>query len=201
MADPAARGVGLVLLSGGAARAAEWVRRGVVPCHVGEHPAWTMVTPASAVTAAAAPYDDALTLLASRHVGPRQSPTIGLFVIDDAAVITAQAAGWRTVRRWALRGVEREVRPGPELPALRPQDLHRVLASAAPQRRIRLAEITDLWRRTDLTQREWLVEAAQVLGLPGARVLSGQDPAPGPRIDPDPRAVGAFETVVKDVQP
>ena len=81
-------GRGVVLLSASSARAVEWVRRGVVPCHVVEHSAWSIVVTASATSAAAQPYDDALTVLASRHAGPRLTPTIGLFVIVSAFILT-----------------------------------------------------------------------------------------------------------------
>lgn len=195
------RGTGVVLLAASAPAAVEWVRRGVVPCHVLEHPAWSVVTPADVRSATAEPYDDALTVLASRHVGPRLGPAIGLFVIDDTAVVTAQAPGWRAVKRWALRDRDRHLVRGPELPPLRPEDLHRVLGSTEPQRLVRFSEVVALWRRTDLTHLEWVVEATHVLGLPGGRVLDGSDDALGPRVDPDSRSVGAFESVVKDVSP
>lgn len=193
------RGTGIVLLAASAVSSAEWVRRGVVACHVLEHPAWTVVTPADDRSATGEPYDDALTVLASRHVGPRIAPAIGLFVIDDAAVVTAQGGGWRAVKRWALRDRERRFVRGPELPPLRPEDLHRVLASTEPRRRVAMSDLTALWRRTDLTHLEWVIEATRVLGLPGGRVLDGTDDALGPRIAPDARSVGAFESVVKDV--
>lgn len=199
------RDAGLVLLSGTAASAAEWVRGGVVPCHVAEHSGqtpWALVTPAVAGTAAQEPYDEALTLLAARHVGPRLAPTIGLFVLDGAAVLTAQGGGWRAVRRWALRDEQRRVVRGPDLPPLRPSDLHRVLATSAGARAgelVHVSEVERLWGRTDLTAREWVVEVTRVLRLPGGRVLDGTDAHPGPRVDPDARAVASFESVVKDV--
>ena len=85
------QGRGVVLLAASSASAVEWVRRGVVPCHVLEHSAWSIVVPATRASVTAAPYDDALALLASRHVGPRLTPSIGLFAMDDTAVVTARA--------------------------------------------------------------------------------------------------------------
>lgn len=188
-----------MLVSGSTSTATDWVRRGVVPCHVATHPSWTVVSPAAPRTAVPEPYDDALTVLAARHVPTRLAPAIGLFAIGGAVVVTAQGPGWRAVKRWALRGRQREMVRGPDLPALRPEDLHRVLATASGQRLVHLSDVVALWGRSDLTDREWLVEATHVLGLPGGRVLDGSDDAPGPRIDPDRRAAGAFQSAVKDV--
>lgn len=192
------QGRGVVLLSASSTRAVEWVRRGVVPCHVLEHSTWSIVVPAAVKTAAAAPYDDSLTVLASRHVGSPLAPAIGLFEIDGASVITARAPG-RSPIRWALRAADREVVRGPALPPLSPEDLHRALAGNSSARMVPIRHVRDLWARTDLTHLEWLVEAATVLGLPCARVLDGTDTTLGPVIAPDARSVSNFETVVKDV--
>lgn len=191
-------GRGAVFLSAQVASAIEWVRRGVVPCHVLEHASWSIVVPAVGATDVAAPYDDALTVLASRYVGARLAPGIGLFHIDDTAVVTARAAG-RGTTRWALRAADRAIVAGPQLPALSPADLHRALGSGAPTREVRVREVRDLWERTDLAHEEWLVEAATALGLPGARVLDGTDTDLGPIIRPGARSVTAFESVIKDV--
>lgn len=193
-------GRGVVLLSASSARAVEWVRRGVVPCHVVEHSAWSIVVTASATSAAAQPYDDALTVLASRHVPSPMTPSIGLFEIGDAAVVTARAPG-RAPIRWALRAADREVVRGPQLPPLSPEDLHRTLSSHPAARQVPVSEVRALWGRTDLTHAEWLVEVTTVLGLPGARIIGGADTDLGPVIRPDARSVSAFESVVKDVHP
>lgn len=191
-------GRGAVFLSAPAARAVEWVRRGVVPCHVLEHASWSVVVPAAGTSAAAAPYDDALTVLASRDVGSRLAPMIGLFLIDDVAAVTARASG-RGPTRWALRGVDRAVVAGPNLPGLSPEHLHRVLGSGAPVRGVPVREVRNLWQRVDLAHDEWLVEVTAVLGLPGGRVLDGTDTDLGPVIPPAARSVTTFESVVKDV--
>lgn len=191
------QGRGVVLLAASSASAVEWVRRGVVPCHVLEHSAWSIVVPATRASVTAAPYDDALALLASRHVGPRLTPSIGLFAMDDTAVVTARAG--RSPARWALRAADREIVRGPRLPALTPEDLHRTLAGNSGAREVPIREVRALWGRTDLTHLEWLVEVVTVLGLPGGRALDGSDGALGPVISPDESAVRAFESVVKDV--
>lgn len=191
------QGRGVVLLAASSASAVEWVRRGVVPCHVLEHSAWSIVVPATRASVTAAPYDDALTLLASRHVGPRLTPAIGLFAMDDTAVVTARAG--RSPARWALRAADHEIVRGPRLPALTPEDLHRTLAGIPGAREVPIREVRALWGRTDLTHLEWLVEVVTVLGLPGGRALDGSDGALGPVISPDESAVRAFESVVKDV--
>lgn len=191
------QGRGVVLLAASSASAVEWVRRGVVPCHVLEHSAWSIVVPATRASVTAAPYDDALTLLASRHVGPRMTPAIGLFAMDDTAVVTARAG--RSPARWALRAADREIVRGPSLPPLTPEDLHRTLAGNPGAREVPIGEVRALWARTDLTHLEWLVEVVTVLGLPGGRALDGSDGALGPVISPDESAVRAFESVVKDV--
>ena len=191
------QGRGVVLLAAPAARAVEWVRSGVVPCHVLQHAAWSIVVPAASTSVTAAPYDDALTVLASRHAGPRLTPAIGLFVMDDTAVLTARSG--RSPVRWALRSADREIVRGPRLPPLSPEDLHRTLAGNPAVREVPIREVRALWGRTDLTHVEWLVEVATVLGLPGSRVLDGADDSLGPVISPDEGAVRAFESVVKDV--
>ncbi|GAA8848428.1 hypothetical protein DUHN55_26540 [Helicobacter pylori] len=191
------QGRGVVLLAAPAARAVEWVRSGVVPCHVLQHAAWSIVVPAASTSVTAAPYDDALTVLASRHAGPRLTPAIGLFVMDDTAVLTARSG--RSPVRWALRSADREIVRGPRLPPLSPEDLHRTLAGNPAVREVPIREVRALWGRTDLTHVEWLVEVATVLGLPGSRVLDGADDSLGPVISPDESAVRAFESVVKDV--
>lgn len=191
-------GRGAVFLSATAASAAEWVRRGVVPCHVLAHASWSIVVPAVGATEVAAPYDDALTVLASRHIGVRLAPAIGLFRIDDTAVVTATAAG-RSPTRWALRAADHAIVAGPELPRLTPEDLHRALGSGAPTREVPVRELRDVWRATDLPHDEWLVEVATVLGMPGTRVLDGTDTALGPVIAPAARSISAFESVIKDV--
>ncbi|MEN3123215.1 hypothetical protein N5P18_13770 [Janibacter terrae] len=189
---------GVVLLSASSAAAVDWVRGGVVPCHVVEHPTWSIVVPATSATVTAAPYDDALTVLAARHTGARLAPAIGFFRIGDTAVVTARAPG-RSPIRWALRAPDREIVRGPQLPPLAPEDLHRALSAGSGARLVPIREIRALWRRTDLTHLEWLDEAMTVLGLPGARLLDGSDTALGPVIAPDERAVSTFESVVKDV--
>ncbi len=192
-------GRGMVLLSANAAAATEWVRGGVVPCHVLEHPSWSVVVPGARSTTVAAPYDDALTVLASRHVPPRLAPAIGLFQIEDTAVLTARPAGARAVTRWALRASDHEIVASRQLPRLTPEDLHRALGSGAPAREVPIRALRELWGRADLSHEEWLVEAATVLGLPGARVLAGTDTELGPVIRPSARSVPAFESVIKDV--
>ena len=191
---------GVVCLSASAASASDWVRRGVVPCHVLEHAEWSLVVPARSRSAASPPYDDALTVLASRHVTARLSPAIGLFRFDDVAVVTARAAG-RAETRWALRDEDGRVVAGADLPALTPESLHRVRASGPATRPVPIRAVRELWQRADLTHEEWLVEATTVLGLPGARLLEGTDTHLGPVVSPHARSVAGFESVVKDVNP
>lgn len=192
-------GRGVVCLSASAASTADWVRRGIVPCHILEYSAWSVVVPASPLSAAPEPYDDALTVLAARHAGTRLCPVIGFFRFEDVAVITARAPGRGAVTRWALRAADGRVVAGAGLPRLTPAGLHRTLASGGPTREVAVRAVRDLWRRDDLSHDEWLVEAMAVLGLPGGRALDGTDPHLGPVIVPHSRSVSGFETAVKDV--
>ena len=48
------QGRGVVLLAASSASAVEWVRRGVVPCHVLEHSAWSIVGPGLASSSGSA---------------------------------------------------------------------------------------------------------------------------------------------------
>lgn len=132
-------------------------------------------------------------------VPPRLAPAFGLFRIEDTAVLTARAAGVRAVTRWALRSADGELVASRQLPRLTPESVHRVLGTAAHAREVPVRAVRELWERVDLGHEEWLVEAATVLGLPGARVLAGTDTELGPVVRPAPRSVPAFESVIKDV--
>ena len=95
-------GHGLVLVRGSAAASARWVRRGLAAVRVCPLQGWTGVCLAEDRARAVAPYDVGLEILAARHVPTRHRPAIGLFVIDDCAVVTVQARGWRLEQRWLV---------------------------------------------------------------------------------------------------
>ena len=113
----ARHGRGVLLLRGEPDQVARWAARGVVASHVVPLPSWTAVVPAEPVSRVLPPYDDALTVLASRPVAHRLRAAVGLFAIDGRAIVTVQGEAWRAVQRWLVwvpgRGVSRPVRHGP----------------------------------------------------------------------------------------
>ncbi len=171
-----------------------WVRRGVVACHVAEVQDWTMVTSVAGRTAAAEPYDDPTAVLLARPASLRSGPTVGVGVVGDRAVVVAQPAGWRTVRRWAIRP-----RTGPvvrtDLPHLRAGDLTPFARGA-----VGVSEVDRLLRERTLPAHDWLATVLDTLGLPGAGVVLGDEP-PGPIVEPDERSLTAFARVVEDGRP
>ena len=60
------------------------------------------MVPAEGRSRARAPYDDALTVLASRSVPVRLRPALGFFEIDGRAVVTVTGRGWRAQPRWVV---------------------------------------------------------------------------------------------------
>ena len=67
----------------------------VVASHVVPLPSWTAVVPAEPVSRALPPYDDALTVLASRPVAHRLRSAVGLFAIDGRAIAASNSVQLR----------------------------------------------------------------------------------------------------------
>ena len=198
MAGAAGRGPssrGLLLLGGRADRVASWVRTGVVAARVVDLDGWTAVCPAEPSSRVAAPYDDALSVLAARPLRGRLRPGLGFFVIEDRAVVTVQPKGFRAAQRWMLWVPGRGLIHAPNLDELHPEELVRIAGRHGPD------EADPL--RVALGRREgapagWLVELMTALGLPGAGLLGRGQGQPGRLVEPDWRSVASFDALMAD---
>ncbi|WP_353953503.1 hypothetical protein V6K52_08830 [Knoellia sp. S7-12] len=198
MATPeqtSALGHGIVLVRGGAAASARWVRRGLVAVRVVPLEGWTGVYLAEDRALSAAPYDVGLEILAARRVPTRHRPAIGLFVIDGCAVVTVQARGWRLEQRWIVWEPGSGVRRTPDLPAL-PAGL--IIDVARARSRTSTAAITEHFADTQGQPLDVLVGLVRLLGLPGEELLLGGADESHERIDPNPRSIAAFDALVAE---
>lgn len=182
----------MLLLRGEPEQVARWVARGLVAAHVAPLPSWTAVVPAEQSSRALPPYDDALSVLASRPVAHRLRSAVGLFAIDGRALVMVQGNSWRAVQRWVVWQPGRGAFRAPGLQLARPGDL---LAATGAGPRGAGAELTALLRQTSGDALGLLHELMAVLGLPGAALLTG-DVEDGPVVEPDDRAVARFEALV-----
>lgn len=193
--DTTAPGHGLVLVRGGAAASARWVRRGLVAVRVVPLAGWTGVYLAEDRALSAAPYDVGLEILAARRVPTRHRPAIGLFVIDGCAVVTVQARGWRLEQRWTVWEPGTGVRRTPELPAL-PAGL--IIDVAGARTRTTAGAIKDHFANTQGEPLDVLVGLMRLVGLPGEELLLGVTDESHERIDPSPRSIAAFDALVAE---
>lgn len=186
---------GLLLIGARSGRVVPWVRRGVVAARVIDLGRWTAVCPSESASRAAAPYDDALSVLAARPVRGRLRPALGFFVIADRAVVTAQPRGWRSPQRWMLFAPGRGLLHAPHLEELHPEELIRVAGRkgedvAAPLRAV--------FARRDAAPATWLVELVTALGLPGAGLLASGHVPSGDVVEPDWRNVVGFDALMAE---
>lgn len=188
-------GHGLVLVRGGAAASARWVKRGLAAVRVVPLPGWTGVCLAEDRALSAAPYDVGLEILAARRVPTRHRPAVGLFVIDGCAVVTVQARGWRLEQRWLVWEPGSGVRRTPDLPAL-PAGL--VVDVAGARSRTTAAEVSDHFSDTRGEPLDVLVGLMHLLGLPGEELLRDGADEEHERIDPSPRSIAAFDALVAE---
>lgn len=198
MATPdqtAALGHGVVLVRGGAAASARWVRRGLVAVRVVPLAGWTGVYLAEDRAQSVAPYDVGLEILAARRVPTRRRPAIGLFVIDGCAVVTVQARGWRLEQRWIVWEPGTGIRRTPDLPAL-PAGL--IVDVAGARSRTTAAAVTEHFADTQGQPIDVLVGLVRLLGLPGEELLLGATDESHERIDPSPRSIAAFDSLVAE---
>lgn len=188
-------GHGLVLVRGGAAASARWVKRGLAAVRMVPLPGWTGVCLAEDRAMSVAPYDVGLEILAARRVPARHRPAIGLFVIDGCAVVTVQARGWRLEQRWLVWEPGAGVRRTPDLPAL-PAGL--VVDVAGSRSRTSAAEVTDHFADPQGEPLDVLVGLMRLLGLPGEELLRDGADESHERIDPSPRSIAAFDALVAE---
>jgi hypothetical protein len=188
-------GHGLVLVRGGAAASARWVRRGLAAVRVVPLAGWTGVCLAEQRAHSAPPYDIGLEILAARRVPGRHRPAVGLFVIDGCAVVTVQPRGWRLEQRWLVWEPGSGVRRTPDLPAL-PAGL--VVDVAGARSRTSPSEVTDHFGDTRGEPVDVLVGLMRLLGLPGEDLLRQGPDESHERVDPSPRSVAAFDALVAE---
>lgn len=184
-----------MLVRGGAAASARWVKRGLTAVRVAPLPGWTGVCLAEGRARSVAPYDVGLEILAARRVPTRHRPAIGLFVIDGCAVTTVQARGWRLEQRWLVWEPGTGVRRTPELPAL-PAGL--VVDVAGARSRTSAREVTDHFADPSGEPLDVLVGLMRLLGLPGEDLLRDGADESHERIDPSPRSIAAFDALVAE---
>ena len=181
--QPAADARGLLLVGGGPAAVAAWVRRGLVACHVVPLGRWTAVVPAEAESRALPPYDNAVTVLAARPVPHRLRPGLGAFTSGGRAVLTVQPRGWRGGQRWLIWEPGEGVVVAPGLVQARPVDLVR---AAGRGRGIGALLADPGGDAHDLLRR-----VMGALGLPGVEML--REGGAGPVVTPSAKAVSRFD--------
>jgi hypothetical protein len=188
----------MLLLAGEPDSVASWAHRGLVPVHVVPLDGWTAVLPAGP-SRAMAPYDDTLMSFAGRPVASRLRPAIGLFVVDDLAVISAQRSRWRATQRWFVWSPGEGVVRTRWLSAGRPADL---VAAAGTAGKAALRGVRDILVDGGGDAPGLLGELLVMLDLPGSELLDGgQDPValPGSSIvEPGGHDVARFERIVSD---
>lgn len=195
MPQARSRRTGMLLLHGDAKTTSAWVRQGVVPSYVVPLAGWTAIVPGGP-SQAGTPYDDPVRLLLARRVPSRMRAAIGLFRLDERAVVVVHPRGWRALPRWLVweRGEGVSVLPGH--PAARPGDLA-MAAGVVPESVRAIRDI--LTDRTALLE-DLLPDLMGALALPGERLLSGQvkDADGAALIEPESRAVERFSRVTKE---
>ncbi|HYN30571.1 MAG TPA: hypothetical protein VES95_12005 [Dermatophilaceae bacterium] len=190
-----AAGHGLLLLRLPAARAARWVRGGLVSAAVVGLPGWTGVCLADPRSRAVAPYDLGTEVLAARPVPAAGRPSVGLFVLDGCAVVTVQPAGRRASQRWVVWEPGSGVRSTPDLAPL-PSALLVDVAGAGS--RTDAESVRGHLRDGSGTPLDLLVGLQRLLGLPGEALLrEGPDPE-AEVVEPGARGVRRFNRLITD---
>lgn len=190
----ARHGRGVLLLRGEPEHVARWAARGLVATRVVPLPSWTAVLPAEPTSRAMAPYDDALTVLASRPAAHRLRAALGLFAIDGRAVVMVQGPGWRAVQRWVVWEPDRGAARAPGLRVARPGDL---LAAAGAGTRGVSSAVSARLRDGSGDALGMLGDLMTLLGLPGVGLLVHADPSgEGELVEPDHRIVARFDALM-----
>ncbi len=184
---------GLLLVDSDAGPVRQWASRGLVPVRIESCGAWTAVTPADTGSRAAAPYDDGISALASRPLGPRLRPSVGFFVTGDAAVVTARDSGWRALQRWLFWSAASGPHHSDQLPPLDVDGLADVVGLRGPAREVRRAVDADA--PDPLT---WLLGVHAALALPGGGLLRDGASQHSVLVEPNPGSVRSFDRLAAD---
>ncbi len=171
-----------------------WAAKSVVPVLVARLGGHSVLAPRGR-SAVGAPYDDAALMCASRLAPTSVAPAIGLWVIDDRAVITVQEERrWRRTLSWVIWDPARGM--------LRPEGVDiatptQVLTAAGGGNR---DELIDMLNERLHPPRRLLSAVAGVLGLPGsAALVDPETPSTWKRVwehDPEEREIRYFEEAV-----
>ncbi len=191
-----AAGTGVLYLHGDRDRVDGWVRRGSGPCYVVPFAGWTAVVPAGSGQVPP-PYDEPLSMLASRAVPSPMRSAIGLFSIDGRAVVTVQPTGWRAMARWLVWEPGRGAAGLQSLPTAAPADIVRAAGVQAQAAR----ELRELFAERSGTVSDLLGEVVRLLALPGERLVHGRGvrSAEGSvLVEPGPKSVREYERVVTE---
>lgn len=178
----------VVVIRGDAERVARWVEQGTVPAYVVDLDGPWCAVVAAGPGHAAAPFDDAATVLVARPVPQMMRPAAGFFVHGDDAVVLVQPRRWRSLPRWFVVrrgfGVVRAALPQASLADLlavgeksHPETLERVLAQ-------RGAEPIEVLRGVMVA-----------LGIPAGHLLALHPRAAieADLVEPDAKAVRRFD--------
>ena len=195
-----ATAAGLLLVSGEAARARDWVLDGLSPAVVApQDGGWTAIVPHGARSWAAAPFDDAVVALLGRRVKRRLLPAIGVALVGRRLVLCVIPAVLRPRRSWLVwePGVGL-VRPGTLTPGTVGQ-----LAAVADHREQRDVAARMLADGRGSAERV-LRDLWDTLGLPGADLATGvlaAVHAPGAvLVEPSREDVARFNRTVHEVR-
>lgn len=192
---------GLLLSQAAPDKVASWLGRGTVPGFVLPLGGWTGVVPAGP-SQAAAPYDDALTVLAARPVPGPLRTSLGFFAVDHGskAVVVVRPRSPRGSHRWLAWMPESGAL---EVPHHEPANVRDLLRAAGLQDAERRAVLGVLARR-DGSCRDLLVDLVEALALPGAGLLRGGGVPPQEEVTlvrPDPHRVERFDRDVLEAGP
>jgi len=185
---------GLLLLSDDAKRVDLWIQRGVVPSCVVQLSGWAGVVPVGPAQAEP-PYDDALTVLANAPVPMTMRNALGFFQIGGRAVMVVHSRKWRALPRWLVWEPEHGL-VRVNLPQGRPSDLVRAAGVVDDEAKT----ISGILKHGGGTPLDVLSDVIEALGLPGGPLLRGQrvkDSDDAMLIEPNRRAVGRFNRVVR----
>lgn len=180
-----------MLVRGQAKASARWLKRGLVAVASVDLPGWTGICLAESQARAHPPYDVGLEVLAARPTPMRRRPSIGLFVIDDCAVVTVQPRGWRADQRWLIWQPGLGVRRSPDLAPL-PAAL--IVATAGAS--VSPTTVMEHFRAVDGAPVDRLVALMSLLGLPGEDLLRHGPPSDAELVEPSRASVTRFDRVV-----
>lgn len=183
-------------MRGDADAVAAWAAKGLVATRVVELDGWTAACAVEPESRVAAPYDNALSVLAARPLRRALRPGIGFFVIDGRAVVTVQQPRWRRQgHQWLVWSRGRGPLQTPRLSPVPPAHLVRV---ARPRRRPAPEDLEAALHTRDGSALDWLTALMDLLQLPGRDLLHDPDTPVGELVEPDWRSVMRFESLMTE---